>query len=30
MYCIHYYSLPHIGTLWILCMVIDHVCVYVN
>lgn len=27
MYCIHYYLLPHIGALWILCMVVDCVCV---
>lgn len=30
MYCTHYYLLPRIGALWILCMVVDRVCVHVS
>lgn len=26
MYCIHYYWLPHISVLWILCVVVDRAC----
>lgn len=30
MYCIHYYLLPHIGVLWILCMITDRACMCVD